>query len=616
VGDATFLYRFLFDWAPGFASFRVPARWLLVSTFGLAILGALGVDWLFAWTRAQRLAERRKLARIAWPRLVLVGIVVPLGLASLVVLGQRQSGWHLLVWGLLVMATLALAAGSMLVPRSRGLILGVLVAVSLADLWVAGMNLEHRQTIPDVAFGQFREGIATLIARGGREAAFRNLSIATPEYIVKETEEYEERYGSLGRLALDNLLVTIKWNETLWPNVPLVYGLPSADGYDGGVLPLRNFYAFARAMLGEERARPDGVLASRLDALPDARWLDLLGVKRILASRAKDVTRGAIYYDRAVSATLAPGQRLTLAALPDGEFTRLGLISTVSGAASAAERVGTMRFAQNGGTAAEVPLVVGQNTAPGTWTEEQAPTLERIQGWSTAGPNDPADWLAEITFARQPVTGIEIANDSQAATLVVRSLNLIDDQRQMAFPLNPTDGLERIDLFDVKLFERRDPLPRAYLASGAVVLDDEAAGRRLAEPGYTQRSEVFLAPSPTARPLAPTPPDAPGVAWNLNEPERIVLGLTTNREQYLVVSDSWYPGWRAFVDGVEVPVERANLLFRAIRVESGEHSVELRYESGWFRAGVVISLVSLAIAGFLWGGLSLVWQPGSRRLRI
>ena len=60
VGDATSLYRLLFDWAPGFASFRVPARWLLVSTFGLAILAAAGTDWLVGLVRPGRC--RRALA--------------------------------------------------------------------------------------------------------------------------------------------------------------------------------------------------------------------------------------------------------------------------------------------------------------------------------------------------------------------------------------------------------------------------------------------------------------------------------------------------------------------------------------------------------------------------
>jgi uncharacterized membrane protein YfhO len=91
------------------------------------------------------------------------------------------------------------------------------------------------------------------------------------------------------------------------------------------------------------------------------------------------------------------------------------------------------------------------------------------------------------------------------------------------------------------------------------------------------------------------------------------LRLAAPREQYLVLSDSWYPGWRAFVDGVEAPLERANLLFRAVRLDSGEHVVEFRYEPGWLRFGWVVSAISLALAALLWGAFSLQWRANRPR---
>ena len=221
VGDATSAYRFLFDWAPGFASFRVPARWLLVSTFGLALLAAVGVDWLARACVERGLTVRQLVARIGSARLALVGLLVPLGLASLVVLGQPQSKWLLLVWGTLTGATVALAAAVLLKPALARAALAVLVVGALGDLWIAGMNLEHRQPVPNVAFRQPRETTAELRSRAAGAPGFRSLSIATPEYVVRETGEYERRYGYLSRLSLENLLVTVKWNETLWPNVPL-----------------------------------------------------------------------------------------------------------------------------------------------------------------------------------------------------------------------------------------------------------------------------------------------------------------------------------------------------------------------------------------------------------
>src|SRR5205823_2356462 len=119
----------------------------------------------------------------------------------------RQSGWHLLVWGTVTLGVLALAAIVVLLPRVSIVALTLLLAGAIVDLWLAGAGLEHRNPVPDIAFGQMREGIAALIEQGGQAGRYRSLSIATPEYVVKETGEYEERFGSLGPLTLENLLV-------------------------------------------------------------------------------------------------------------------------------------------------------------------------------------------------------------------------------------------------------------------------------------------------------------------------------------------------------------------------------------------------------------------------
>ena len=68
---------------------------------------------------------------------------------------------------------------------------------------------------------------------------------------------------------------------------------------------------------------------------------------------------------------------------------------------------------------------------------------------------------------------------------------------------------------------------------------------------------------------------------------------------WLVLSDIWYPGWRASVDGSSAPVTRADYLFRAVRVDAGEHLITFNYVPVWFYAGCLISLVSWIGLAFL-----------------
>jgi uncharacterized membrane protein YfhO len=66
----------------------------------------------------------------------------------------------------------------------------------------------------------------------------------------------------------------------------------------------------------------------------------------------------------------------------------------------------------------------------------------------------------------------------------------------------------------------------------------------------------------------------------------------------LVLTDIYYPGWKAFLDGRRVPLERVNYLLRGVAVPAGEHRVELRYEPTSFRLGWMISLATaLALIG-------------------
>jgi hypothetical protein len=91
------------------------------------------------------------------------------------------------------------------------------------------------------------------------------------------------------------------------------------------------------------------------------------------------------------------------------------------------------------------------------------------------------------------------------------------------------------------------------------------------------------------------------------ENERIVLKVSTDKPGYLVLSEIYYPGWKATVDGKKVPVLRGNYIFRVVPMEKGEHEVVLFFVSWPFRIGAIVS----ALAFFF--SLCLVLWPGRPR---
>jgi hypothetical protein len=75
--------------------------------------------------------------------------------------------------------------------------------------------------------------------------------------------------------------------------------------------------------------------------------------------------------------------------------------------------------------------------------------------------------------------------------------------------------------------------------------------------------------------------------------EEIRLRVSCNQPAYLVMSEIWYPGWVALIDGKEREVLCGNSIFRVVPVEEGNHEVTLFFVSWPFRVGGLISLVTV-----------------------
>lgn len=93
------------------------------------------------------------------------------------------------------------------------------------------------------------------------------------------------------------------------------------------------------------------------------------------------------------------------------------------------------------------------------------------------------------------------------------------------------------------------------------------------------------------------------------KPESVKINATSNHSGYLVLSDTYYPGWKCYVDGAERQIYRANYAMRAVHLEAGQHNVEFVFDPITFRVGAWISLLS--IVGILCFGIVLVFHRSS-----
>ncbi len=65
---------------------------------------------------------------------------------------------------------------------------------------------------------------------------------------------------------------------------------------------------------------------------------------------------------------------------------------------------------------------------------------------------------------------------------------------------------------------------------------------------------------------------------NRLEPGLAIVKTKTNSASWLIFSESWFPGWLAFIDGQSAKIFTANYIYQAVNVPSGEHMIEFRYE--------------------------------------
>ena len=141
----------------------------------------------------------------------------------------------------------------------------------------------------------------------------------------------------------------------------------------------------------------------------------------------------------------------------------------------------------------------------------------------------------------------------------------------------------------VKVLKNEGALPRAWIVHSARQTESKEILQLLGSGEVDPRETALLekAPPPLGR---PNDASLDRISFEAYEPDRIELDVSTGDQGMLVLSEVYYPAWKAYVDGEPVSLYRANYLFRGVPVPPGEHTVELRYESATLKLGIAISL--------------------------
>lgn len=141
-----------------------------------------------------------------------------------------------------------------------------------------------------------------------------------------------------------------------------------------------------------------------------------------------------------------------------------------------------------------------------------------------------------------------------------------------------------------KIFENLKVAPRVFLASNYQVFNTSGDfENKFFNKDFDTSKTILLEQAPVYIPNLGS-----GIAKIISyTPNKVVVSTKTDKDSLLFLSDTYYPGWIAFLDGKETKIYRADYTFRSVVVSKGQHEVVFVFKPFSFHLGFSITLFSL-----------------------
>ena len=580
---------------PVFNLFRASGRNLFEFDFALAMLAGLGATGLSQLDRT--LVKRVLLKSIALlATIAIAGAVVyrffSKGLKAEVPVPANAGAWsNPELYAPLVFLVLSVAAVALYARRWSALSSAVLIAVLFLDLFAFGFFYEWR-LIDDKAFN----------------VAARIADPPTAKFIkARETDWNSFRIvsQSFNPFGANSDLLN-------YPNFAIARGLQSINGYDP-------------ARLGQMaeiagRVTLDGVITEPISLSANAQGFNLLNAKYLLKERpapaAKTITHENIAFnDRQFDLRLKRNAQVQVDAKATAD--ELAIISALENIRSIPDGtpVANIKLRTAGGQVIERQMLAGRDTS--LWTANSAATIASFNKIGFRGQG----YLARLKFDRADIESLEFECLLGEGDLIITRASLFDSTTNASHFLNevslsPERWRKLADFGEVELYENLKVRPRAWLATKAVLAPSVEVMRsietgRMADGSQIDLTDtVLLEAELFANRQLKTPLASSATASSPNnlvkimryEPHRIELQSSSSQPGFLVLSEIYYRGWEAWVDGQRTSVERVNFTLRGVELSPGDHKIEFVFRAPSVRTGAAwsaLGIVLLVIGGFV-----------------
>ncbi len=619
LGPVTPMFSLVHKVVPGFDLFRVPPRWLVLGALSASILAGQGVDSL--GSNLPQSVKRRHLVVTAMVLGIFMCIMTWLALLNPVPYDTARA-WVVAGVVTIVALTLAYMRGDVRVQWVGPVLLVVELVVASGPSLVG-------EPIPDRVYrgeSEVHEFLASDSWQG------RVLSIAKPDFEVSQARRAElaERWRErLGERSWREFLVATKNEEIMHPNISMVRDVVSVDGYDGGVLPLRSYVMFRDVLFPGTADSPDRLLQHQIETIPSDRVLEALVVQHVVRNRKAVLVSDSGFID------------ISFPRWVEGTHTWDDLqIEDVNGLTVVIDALAKQAVGQVGRI--EIQTRDGElKTFPVSRLPKRPERIVIGPGHlasARVGLSRPS-YVSSVSFGMtHDVEMVRVVAETEALDLRGLALRHADGTATSLLLRSGEPSVSR-SIGDVSVVTRAATQPRARLVSSVQVVStlDEASEIVRASQFDLTRAAVLVEGVGRPPPLGALgqflqdvgvlPADERGgfvdsnelkrlapliggevsrvtqsesrdqldyVVSVIEEPERIQMEVYSSGARLLVLPDAPYPGWEAYVNGVQRAVWRANLGNRAVFIpEAGKYSVEFKYRSFPFEVGAVLSIFGL-----------------------
>ncbi|MFH1332870.1 MAG: YfhO family protein [archaeon] len=145
------------------------------------------------------------------------------------------------------------------------------------------------------------------------------------------------------------------------------------------------------------------------------------------------------------------------------------------------------------------------------------------------------------------------------------------------------------------LYENKNWMPRAFVVPNARTVELEQQLEIIKNWEFDPKKEVLTIEEISLE----GGQEFKEVNIDFYSPNKVKLSVSTEKPGFLVISDTYYPGWKAYVNRDETKIYRANYIMRSVYLPAGENQIEFVYDPLSYKIGKWITIITLSIIGIL-----------------